>query len=66
MLEPDWVTHDLVDAFVDRVFLFLGAAEKDKLSFDDIATYMETKTGDEDVWEVFGRSMLKDFGTGAE
>ena len=66
MLEPDQVTHDLVDAFVERVFLFLGAANKDKLSIDDVDEYMDTKAGDEDVWEVFGRSMLKDFGAGAE
>lgn len=66
MLEPDQVTHDLVDAFVERVFLFLGASDKDKLSIDDVDAYMETKDGDEDVWEVFGRSMLKDFGAGIE
>jgi Ca2+-binding EF-hand superfamily protein len=61
MLSPDATTDAVVDAFVSRVFRQLGVEDKGKISLDDLTRFMETYEGDGDVWDVFGRSMLKDF-----
>eukprot|EP00455_Lapot_gusevi_P043832 TRINITY_DN5394_c0_g3_i3.p1 TRINITY_DN5394_c0_g3~~TRINITY_DN5394_c0_g3_i3.p1 ORF type:complete len:309 (-),score=85.58 TRINITY_DN5394_c0_g3_i3:355-1281(-) len=64
MLDRDQTTQDVVNAFVDRVFKTLSAEGRDKLSLKDITDYMLHQAGpNQDVWDLFGRSMLKDFNT---
>ena len=36
-----------------------SAQETGKISLEDVMEYMQDK--DEDIWDIFGRSMLKDF-----
>lgn len=69
MMEIDDVTEDLVTAFVERLFgKILGFNEIEpvppniKLSQKDVQTYLDDEMLDgSDIWELFGRSMLKDF-----
>lgn len=62
MLKPDEVTLDLVQSYVERLFGTVNASSKDKLSLQDIVSFMESSNSKEDVWGLFGRSMLRDFG----
>jgi Ca2+-binding EF-hand superfamily protein len=63
MLDDDATTEEVVQTFVERVFTALGAEESgDKITFDDVMKYMKHEGEKEDVWDLFGRSMLQDFG----
>jgi Ca2+-binding EF-hand superfamily protein len=61
MLDDDETTKEVVRTFVEKVFKTFGAEESGKISFEDVMKYMKTKGQREDVWDVFGRSMLQDF-----
>jgi Ca2+-binding EF-hand superfamily protein len=63
MLKADQTTRDVVDAFVERVFKLVGVEAKGKIGLEDLHNYMRSRPEGEDVWDIFGRSMLKDFGT---
>ncbi len=60
MLDDDATTLEVVNTFVDKVFATFDASASGKISFEDVVRYMKHKPG-EDVWDVFGRSMLQDF-----
>jgi len=62
MLADDATTEEVVQTFVARVFAAFGATEAGRISFDDVLRYMRKHGDKEDVWDVFGRSMLQDFG----
>jgi Ca2+-binding EF-hand superfamily protein len=63
MLDDDATTEEVVQTFVERVFTALGAKESgDKITFDDVMKYMKHEGEKEDVWDLFGRSMLQDLG----
>jgi hypothetical protein len=66
--QPDQVTQELVSTFVDRVFAQFGKTQTNstdpaqhRLTEQEIIEYMREHAPDKDVWDVFGRSMLKDF-----
>ena len=64
MLKKDQTTQDLVDAFVRRVFkVVTGNENKNILTEQDVTKYLNGEGANEDVWDLFGRSMLKDFTT---
>ena len=64
MLKKDQTTQDLVDAFVRRVFkVVTGNENKNILTEVDVTKYLNGEGANEDVWDLFGRSMLKDFTT---
>lgn len=64
MLKCDETTKDLVNAFVRRVFkIITGDENKAKLTEYDVRKYLNGEGANEDVWDLFGRSMLKDFTT---
>ena len=64
MLKKDKTTQDLVDAFVRRVFkVVTGNENKNILTEQDVTNYLNGEGANEDVWDLFGRSMLKDFTT---
>eukprot|EP01083_Nonionella_stella_P308484 1088389_1 len=64
MLKQDQTTQDLVDAFVRRVFkVVTGNENKNILTEQDVTKYLNGEGANEDVWDLFGRSMLKDFTT---
>lgn len=60
MLDDDETTAEVVSTFVNKVFHEFGASESGKISFEDVMSYMRSHARD-DVWDVFGRSMLQDF-----
>jgi Ca2+-binding EF-hand superfamily protein len=65
MLDADETTAEVVRTFVNKVFSLFKAEESGKISYEDVLRYMKregNKKG-EDVWDIFGRSMLKDFGS---
>lgn len=62
MLGNDETTKDLCDAFVRRVFkVVTGNENSAKLTEQDVNKYLTGEGANEDVWDLFGRSMLKDF-----
>lgn len=62
MLDDDDTTAEVVSTFVNKVFKTFRAEATGKISFDDVMNYMKTQGERDDVWDVFGRSMLQDFG----
>jgi len=46
---------------LSQVFATFGASTSGRISFDDVLRYMQRNGEKEDVWDVFGRSMLQDF-----
>ena len=72
MLEADETTTEVVHTFVNKVFSQFGFAPSNtsaKISFEQVLAYMKKQKaqgGTEDVWAVFGRSMLHDFTTRPE
>ena len=59
MLDDDETTAEVVSTFVNKVFRTFGAEASDKISYDDVIRYMKApENAHEDVWDVFGRSML--------
>lgn len=67
MLEADETTTEVVQTFVNKVFSQFGFSPENaaaKISFELVLAYMKKQKaqgGTEDVWAVFGRSMLHDF-----
>eukprot|EP01006_Ploeotia_vitrea_P040684 TRINITY_DN66447_c5_g2_i1.p1 TRINITY_DN66447_c5_g2~~TRINITY_DN66447_c5_g2_i1.p1 ORF type:complete len:520 (-),score=233.28 TRINITY_DN66447_c5_g2_i1:9-1466(-) len=62
MLQHDDTTAQVVDTFVNRVFRVLGVQDTEKITLEHVNEYMATRAlPGEDVWDLFGRSMLKDF-----
>lgn len=60
MLEDDVVIiNEVVHNFCNRVFHTFGAEKDGRLSLDHVLKYMHTHP-DQDVWELFGRSMLQE------
>lgn len=60
----DQTTIELTDAFVRKVFnVVTGNENGDHLTEDDVFNYLNGEGSNEDVWDLFGRSMLKDFTT---
>ena len=58
----DDTTLELTDAFVRKVFSVVTGNEQCKhLTEDDVFNYLNGEGSNEDVWDLFGRSMLKDF-----
>jgi hypothetical protein len=66
------MTHlSLITAFplspsliVEKIFEKFGASERGVISERDVMRYMKAHAADgelQDVWDLFGRSMLKDF-----
>ena len=54
--------RDVVDTFVGKVFARLGKTKEDEvITMDELVAFIQTLDTGEDVWDVFGRSMLKDF-----
>lgn len=61
-LQKDQTTDDLVDAFVRRVFKVVTGDENNKyLREQDVVDYFNGEGENEDVWDLFGRSMLESF-----
>lgn len=59
-LEIDRTTRDVCHAFVDSLFRLLKV--EDRISYKALMEYMlSDQNSYEDVWELLGRSMLKDF-----
>jgi hypothetical protein len=65
--ELNRTAQEVVDTFVNKVFNTFGKkaftedGDDNKLSLEEVTEYMATRGAKEDIWDVFGRSMLKDF-----
>ena len=57
MLDDDETTAEVVSTFVNKVFKEFKADQSGKISFDDCLKYIKSHPG-EDVWNIFGRSMI--------
>jgi hypothetical protein len=59
MLKDDATTREVVETFVNKIFKLFGKEEEGKISLPDVLQYMENDPKQQDVWSLFGRSMLK-------
>jgi Ca2+-binding EF-hand superfamily protein len=60
-LGDDWVSDEVVDSFVDKLFGKFGHRPDSKgLALNEVLEYMRHDTEHEDVWELFGRAMIDD------
>lgn len=63
MLALDRTMSDVATAFVSQIFEMLKVEPHGKISAEHIEEFQHANPGRfEDVWELIGRSMLKDFG----
>ena len=64
MLVLDKTMSDVASAFVSQIFELLNVEPHGKISAERIEEFQRANPGRfEDVWELIGRSMLKDFGS---
>jgi hypothetical protein len=58
MLKDDATTREVVETFVNKIFKLFGKEEEGKISLPDVLQYIENDPEEQDVWTLFGRSML--------